>query len=465
MSTRSGALLPIKFSQSFALLLLLLAALWIAGGASRADVLGQAVVRAVAWIAVVVVLLFGRRPPFEGRWPVLLILAAALLLALLQLIPLPPAIWQSLPGHAVLAGAAAGDVQPWRPWSMVPGATLNAASSLVVPFAVVLLLAGLSERERALLPGVLLAMIATATLIGLFQFSGAQLNSPFLNDPSLNETASQISGIFANRNHFALFVAIGCLLAPAWAVWGGKRAAWRPALALGLVLLFALTILGTGSRAGMVTGVLAIAIGLWLVRSDLRRQFRRGPAWAFPAAIIAVVGVILVAVLVSVAADRAVSIDRALAVDLGQDMRSRGLPTVLEMIRAYFPMGSGLGGFDTVFRIHEPFALLKPTYFNHAHNDFLEIVLDAGLPGALLLATALGWWIWASLRVWRGKREGWVAARTGSAILLLVLIASAFDYPARTPLIMALIVVAAVWLSEGVRAPHGSALPGSDQHL
>jgi hypothetical protein len=27
-----------------------------------------------------------------------------------------------------------------------------------------------------------------------------------------------VSGTFANRNHFALFMAIGCVLAPAWAV-------------------------------------------------------------------------------------------------------------------------------------------------------------------------------------------------------------------------------------------------------
>ena len=63
-------------------------------------------------------------------------------------------------------------------------------------------------------------------------------------------------------------------------------------------------------------------------------------------------------VLISVAAGRAVSINRALTVDAGQDMRARGLPTVLEMIRTYFPFGSGLGGFDPIFRIHEPFELL-----------------------------------------------------------------------------------------------------------
>ena len=38
------------------------------------------------------------------------------------------------------------------------------------------------------------------------------------------------------------------------------------------------------------------------------------------------------------------------------------------------------------------------------------------------------------MRVWR-----WV--------LLLVIVASAFDYPARTPMIMAITVIAAAWLA------------------
>jgi hypothetical protein len=48
----------------------------------------------------------------------------------------------------------------------------------------------------------------------------------------------------------------------------------------------------------------------------------------------------------SISADRAVSVNRLLMVDAESDMRGRALPTVLAMIRAYFPVGSGLGGFD-----------------------------------------------------------------------------------------------------------------------
>src|SRR3546814_3653142 len=103
------------------------------------------------------------------------------------------------------------------------------------------------------------------------------------------------------------------------------------------------------------------------------------------------------------------------------------------MIAAYFPAGACFCGFYPIFRLHEPFQLLKPTYFNHAHNDFLEIVLDGGLPALLLMLVAIGWYGMASMRAWRGSGRHSVLPKLGSAILFLVFVASAFDYPARTP--------------------------------
>lgn len=148
-------------------------------------------------------------------------------------------------------------------------------------------------------------------------------------------------------------------------------------------------------------------------------------------------------------------------------MRSRGLPTVLSMIRTYFPAGTGMGSFDPMFRLHEPFILLKPSYFNHAHNDWLEIALDAGVPGMLVLLVAMGWWVWASVAAWRAEpSSGRERARLGSSLLLLVMVASAFDYPARTPMIMAMVAVAAAWLADrNDAAPAGLALPEDQQLL
>ncbi len=449
-SARQSAFRP---DLPLVLALALMVLLWIAGGASMADAMGQVVVRAGAWAILITAILAGPRPAVAMVRPVLFLLIAAIALPLVQLIPLPPAWWQALPGRAILL--IPGEPAPWRPWTMTPGATRNALASLVVPAATLVVLAQGNDRVFRWLPTILLAMIAAAVLLGLLQFSGAGFNSPLLND-----TPGVVSSIFANRNHFALFVAMGCLIAPAWAFMDREALRWRGPIAAGLVVLFVLTILSTGSRSGMLLGAAALALALGLVGKRLRRRLAGAPRWVLPTLILAAVVVIGGAVALSFAADRADSINRLIALETGEDMRSRARPTVLAMIALYMPFGSGLGGFDPVFRIHEPFALLKPTYFNQAHNDFLGIALDAGIAGAALLAAGMIWWLVSSIRVWRARPDEAVQlARLGSALILLVLLASATDYPARTPTMMAILVVAGVLLARGGRASDSAALP------
>lgn len=430
-------------SLPFLLLVGLLSILWLAGGAARADVLGQAIVRITSWATLILCAVFGTMPHRPELRPLVMLMFAAIGLALLQSIPLPPGIWRMLPGRSVLEGAASVSNQAasWRPLAIVPDAALNALSSLVVPCAVLLLTMGLQEDERRWMPGIILGLVVVASIIGLLQLSGAGFDNPFIND-----TPGQMGGNFANRNHFALFLAVGCLIAPVWAFSGNvRRAAWRFPVAIALVVLFSLTILASGSRGGALVGLLSLPVAMLLAKQGIQHEFRRAPRWLFPAIAAAIFAIIAIFVLFSVAADRAISIDRLFLVDQGQDMRTRGLPVVLSMIGTYFPVGSGFGGFDPIFRMHEPTDLLKLTYFNHAHNDFIEVALDGGLMGIALLLSAIGWWLVASLRAWRA---GKATARLGSAILLLVLIASAFDYPARTPMMMAMIILAAVWLTE-----------------
>jgi O-antigen ligase len=343
--------------------------------------------------------------------------------------------------------------------TMVPSATLNALMSLLIPAAVLVAMASLTSQERKAIQPIVIALIFCAALLGLFQISVGHFDNPLIND-----TPWQVSGPFANRNHFALFMAFGCLLVPAWIFGEGRSLGAGHALGLLLMVLFLLMILVSGSRAGLLTGALATAIGLLLARQAIRKQLRHAPQWMLPSILAAVISLGLFFILVSVRVGRAVSIERIVGQQF-EDMRSRSLSTVLTMVKSYFPAGSGIGSFDTVFRIHEPFELLKATYFNHAHNDFLEIAIDTGLPGILLMLIGLIWWAWASLRVWRAGSSESQLGKLGSAMLLLVFVGSAFDYPARAPIVMAMVVIAAVWLERCSNEIARSALPRRDQHL
>lgn len=439
----------LKPSISFALVCGMLVVLWVAGGASRSDALGQIVVRAGAWVSLILLSLLGERPLLDRARPVLILLLATIALPLLQLIPLPPLIWQTLPGRERFADVAplVGRPLPWRPLAIVPGTAINAMSSLVVPLAMLLITAGLNDRERSRLPGLMLILVIASMLLGLAQFSGMGFNNPLIN-----ETVGRVSGNFANPNHFALFMAIGCILVPAWALDDARRINWRIPVALGLLLLLTLTTLASGSRAGMLLGSVGLCLGLYLQQSAIRRLTRGYPRWALPLLIVTVLGLIVTFAFISFSVDRAQSLNRLLEVESGQDMRVRGFPVVIAMIKEYFPIGAGMGGFDPLFRLHEPFSLLKILYFNHAHNDFIEIVLDAGFAGLVLLLAACGWWALRGIRVWVTERDLPESSegRLGWAILLLMLGASVVDYPARTPLMMAIIVFAAMLLSSPV---------------
>lgn len=390
---------------------------------------------------------------------VTLIIAGALSVSAMQLIPLPYDFWRILPLREQMASIVAAE-RPWLPLSMVPSATLNALMSLMIPVAILVMMASLTSQERKAIQPVMIALVFCAALLGLFQISVGYFDNPLIND-----TPWQVSGPFANRNHFALFMAFGCLLVPARIFGEGRTLGAGHSLGLLLMVLFLLMILASGSRAGLLTGALAIVIGMLLARQTIRRQLRHAPRWILPLILGTTIGLLAFFVLVSVKTGRAVSIERIVAGQEFEDMRSRSLPTVLAMVKDYFPTGSGIGSFDTVFRIHEPFELLKVTYFNHAHNDFLEIVIDAGLPGLLLMLIGLLWWAWASLRVWRAVSNEHQLGKVGSAMLLLVFVASAFDYPARTPIVMAMVVIAAVWLEQCSNEIARSALPRQGQHL
>lgn len=438
-----------------------MAMLWVGGGASSGAEAGQALVRLAASSVIVLALLLGPRPALAMERPIWLIFGACALLVILQFVPLPAAWSAAAAFDMPVLGRLVGTGMDARPLAIVSGAALNAGFSLIVPLATLLLLSMTEERHRRHLPAILLIVIGAGALLALWQMSGSRFDNPLIN-----ETVGQASGNFANRNHFALFLAMGCLLAPVWASKDHYIGWWRVGVAAGLILLFVLLVLGTGSRAGLVLTAVALGFGLMLSRSGLRRMLQRLPRWALPAMVIGFIIFIGVSIWASVVMDRAVGIERLQDVGSGQDMRWRGLPVVLGMIHAYLPLGTGLGAFDPFFRFHEPMTLLKPTYFNHAHNDFLEVALGAGIPGVMLLAVGILWWCRESIRVWQSPPSHQVMlARLGSTMLLLVLLASAFDYPARTPMMMATIMIAATWLAWGRARADRPALPVEGRHL
>lgn len=416
------------------------------GGASRADSFAQPIVRGASVLAIGLALLFAQPERAHRTRTGLLFLAAVAALMLLQLVPLPPALWQSLPGRALYADllSLVGAADRWRPLNLTPDLGWNALLALLPAAATLALLSRISPGDdRRLLLGIVVLGAASMAL-ALAQLSsgvGGPLRYYAISTPE------GADGFFANRNHQATLLS---LLLPVTLVWGtdslDRRQLIRLGVAAALAIFTVLMIPITGSRAGLVTGLIGLAGGLVLARAGLARaRLRLGKRQKLYLAG-GIGAAIALLVISAVRLERAVAVDRLLLSKAEADPRSYLFDAMVEMARVFAPWGSGFGSFDQAFRRFEPLDRLTFTYMNQAHNDFLQIVIEGGIPAALLALAYLVWWLRTSLRLWTRQHADVVIGRLGSIMTLVTLVASAPDYPLRTPIHAALFTLASAFM-------------------
>ena len=152
---------------------------------------------------------------------------AMVALVLLQLIPLPPAVWSALPGRDMVVRGyeLLGQPLPWLPLSLAPYETMTSALWLLPPLAIIAAILRLGAY-RELWLAIALGLAAFAgVLLGVLQVtSGDVLNSPWYLYAITNN--GKATGFFANSNHMAtlLIVTIPFMVALL------GRKAQRPAL-------------------------------------------------------------------------------------------------------------------------------------------------------------------------------------------------------------------------------------------
>lgn len=372
-------------------------------------------------------------------------------LIVLHLIPLPPAVWQALPGRGLIAeiDGAAGLAGTWRPLTLAPTGTWNALFALLPPAAALVLAVQLSSSElRAMVP-VLLFIGAAAVLVALLQIGGPTDGPLYFYQ--FTNTGSPV-GLFANRNHQAAFLVslLPMLFIYATASDGGPARRFQLILALFGGLLVVPLVMVTGSRAGMALAVIAL---LLLPLLNHGRDRLPQDRWASR---LPVAGALFLIVLVGLAyaLGRAEAIERFTQNPSGADPRSSAWGPMLDMAWTYFPAGSGIGSFAKVFTLDEPYALLALTSFAHAHNDWLETMITAGLPGLMIVAAAIAGLAIAAKAAWWTSHAGSADVRLGRLglfVILLLGLASITDYPLRVPSLACLFAIAAVWAAQAVR--------------
>lgn len=444
--------LPIKAIYPFWLLAGFLTLTFAMGGASRADVQSLLILRPASILVLGVGVLGLTFENVRDHRFVYVLMGALLLVVGLQLIPLPPVIWQSLPGRELIVqidrAAQLGDV--WRPLTMVPTATWNAFYALYIPAVVVVVGSQLTpeDHSRTLILIIILGLFSG--VLGLLQVVGPPGGPLYLY--AITSEGSSV-GLFANRNHQAVFLA--CLF-PMLAVFAfsGVRTVEQMRLRAGLGIAFGILLvpllLVTGSRAGLICGLIGLAsVPVLYHRPNAGMPTKRKAARARVVVGLGGLAVVILGLLTALFA-RAQAFDRLIAKDRTEDLRFAIWGPISRMAWKYFPTGSGVGSFAEIYQIDEPNALLSRNYVNQAHNDLLDVFLTSGAPGLCIVLVALAAWAYASWRIWSlpvGRGSHVHQARPASVILLMLGLASLSDYPLRVPSIMSVAALAALWLS------------------
>lgn len=204
------------------------------------------------------------------------------------------------------------------------------------------------------------------------------------------------TGTFVNRNHLAgyLEMTLACGIGLLLALREGRPFRWQaaPALLLGpkarLRLALVIMVIGlvmTHSRMGNAA-FLASLLGTGLLLARAEKEQRRRHAWLLASLLL--VDVLVVGQFFGLDTLKQRLLQGPAAALAGapraEELRWPVLRAALPLLAERPLTGHGAGSFETVFARRAGPDI--PLHFDHAHNDYLEFLVDFGLIGSLPLA-------------------------------------------------------------------------------
>ena len=364
------------------------------------------------------------------------LLGGLLLLPLLYLLPVPAGLHALLAGRGVFDQALA-EVSPAalataRPLSLHPFVTESTWLTSLIAVGVYVATRAVGERGGQHLTYLLLGVALAQVVIGLFQFATASTGVSY-ELAELAPRGGAASGTFRNRNHLAGLLAMIFPLALALFIfhfgrgstrnrrnrgWRDKlvallRAGGRPSLAFGLLGIFLVVgIVVTRSRSGIAMAM----VGMILVAVLFARHVGGGASFGLMGRLVTL------AIGFAAALGLAPVLDRFAWGDMEGDARWRIASASLDGAGSLLPLGSGPGTYPDAFPIHQPVELGR-WFINHAHNDYLELLYETGVPGLVLVVLFLALFLrqWGRLMAgaeWSRFRFLQIGAGIGLTLLL-----------------------------------------------
>lgn len=229
-------------------------------------------------------------------------------------------------------------------------------------------------------------------------------------------------GSFVNRHTFAAFMEMSICL-PLGLVFAGAIEKDKKLLYLTAIGLMGVALLLSGSRGGLVS---IIAATVFLVFMTVDSKGTRGILVKVSMAVLLIGVFIAGAVLIGGESSLTRIAETAVARDISTS-RFQIWSATLEVIRQNFPFGAGFGAFSYAYTQFDPSSGFERV--EQAHNDYLQVLADAGVIGALIglyflyRLFRIGF---ASVKVENRYRRG--VALGAFAGCVAVLVHSAFDF-------------------------------------
>ena len=365
-----------------------------------------------------------------GTWGVLL------LLPILQAIPLPASWLAVLSPERVVwlhrVQELTGIATPTASISYLPVTTLFSDIWWMVLLCYGLILRMALRRSQSVnwLLHILIPLVCIEAVYGLLQALVPSLGV-------LWEEAAyrgNATGTFINRNHYAEFLGMIWPLIVAYILTirkgpsrrvssspiyakavEGEQAAHKQALLGFIVAVVLLALLFSSSRAGIVCAFAATTIFITFLRAKRKRPIA-----------LALIGCWIVAGAYGTFIGFDKIIDRFNKIEENAPERFRIWDVTLHIAQDHLLMGTGLGTHATVFMARQTHISDKLAT-SHAHNDYLELVSEMGLPAATgMILLVWGFWWRGAILLWRKesgvpeeKRLMGVGALAGSGSFLL----------------------------------------------
>lgn len=363
----------------------------------------------LAWV-----LLRGR--PLGLNRGALWLLTALVALPLVQWLPIPGLGRDMLPGQAdyFAVQSLAGVHLENASLAAIPRDTLLGGLVVLLPVGVFLMTQTLSLNQLRTVLRVVFAMVIFQAVFGLMQFGGGP-QSPLYLGMEFTHWGSAV-GTYTSRNNYVGFLYLCLMVSMAlfmtivgrnnralvnrhkglrgkleyWATSDGHLAIFYGALSLLLIL----GIVFSRSRAGIGLTML----GVVLIAALLARRIGGSDS-------IGLVGrVVAIGLAVAVAIGLGPVLDRFSAQDPVEDGRWTIFAGVIQGIRDFFPLGSGVGSLVSTYPPYRDPSRAMYT-LNNAHNSYLEWAYTGGLVAMVLIAAFLLLYFLRWRKVW--KPGGW----------------------------------------------------------